>query len=191
MTLQYDSVVFSDLQFLSLLGKGTYSSVFLCIKKQTQVFYALKIVSKNKIINHNLQESLILEKKILLQVDHPFIVKLVKTFKDDTKIYFLQEFVNGICLYEALQTLNLLDSISVRFYTANLLLILDHLHEHFIVYRDLKPENLMVDEDGYLKLLDFGTAKIINRRTYTIVGTPQYIAPEVILGKGYGVSADL
>mmetsp|Transcript_3225 Transcript_3225/g.2968 ORF Transcript_3225/g.2968 Transcript_3225/m.2968 type:complete len:145 (+) Transcript_3225:1-435(+) len=64
------------------------------------------------------------------------------------------------------------------------------MHERDIVYRDLKPENIMIDEEGYPKLIDFGTAKIIQGRTYTIVGTPHYMAPEVILGKGYGISAD-
>ena len=191
ISLQDDSIALSDLFIIKLLGKGTFGNVFLCIKPQSRSFYALKAVSRKNISTHSLQEGIILERKILMQIDHPFIVKLVKTFKDPSRIYFLQEYVQGVGLPEVLRILNLLDSASTRFYAGALILILEHLHLNNIVYRDLKPENIIVDEDGYLKLLDFGTAKIIQGRTYTLIGTPQYMAPEVILGKGYGFAADL
>ena len=93
-------------------------------------------------------------------------------------------------LFDVLRELNLVSDRDSKFYMSCMILILEHLHDRDIIYRDLKPENVMVDEDGYLKLIDFGSAKIVNGRTYTIAGTPHYMAPEVITGKGYGVAAD-
>ena len=189
--LQDDSIALNDLVLINMLGKGTFGNVFLCANKLNKELYALKSVSRKKIICHRLHESLNLERKILLSIEHQFIVKLVKTFKDDKRIYFLLEYVQGLCLHDVLRILNLLNTPGSRFYCSCLLSILEHLHANSIIYRDLKPENLMVDEFGYLKLLDFGTAKVIKNRTFTVVGTPQYMAPEIILGKGYSFAADL
>lgn len=77
-----------------------------------------------------------------------------------------------------------------RFYIANVVLMLEHLHSNDIVYRDLKPENLLLDDLGYLKLADFGFAKQLSGRTYTLCGTPPFLAPEVICGSGHGKAAD-
>ena len=93
--------------------------------------------------------------------------------------------MRGIDFFDALRIKGLLNPAEVKFYVSVIVVILEYLHERMIVYRDLKPENIMIDEDGYPKLIDFGTAKIIEERTYTLLGTPQYMAPEVILGKGY------
>jgi cGMP-dependent protein kinase 1 len=191
ISLQDDLISLSDLIILKKIGQGAFSEVFLCMKSQTKMAYAIKGISKTNILKHSLQQSLVLERKILLEIDHPFIVKLIKTFKDDNHVYFLQEYVNGVNLYEVLRVLNLLNSNDCRFYTACIVSIMEYLHQRSIIYRDLKPENLIVDENGYLKLIDFGTSKIINSRTYTVVGTPQYMAPEIILGKGYSFSVDL
>mmetsp|Transcript_13728 Transcript_13728/g.2198 ORF Transcript_13728/g.2198 Transcript_13728/m.2198 type:complete len:205 (-) Transcript_13728:1009-1623(-) len=135
-------------------------------------------------------ENLVLERDVMLLLDHPFVVKLVKTFKDAERVYFLMEFVRGLDLFDALREIGLVTGPNAKFYTASLILILEHLHSHEIIYRDLKPENVMVDKDGYIKLIDFGTARIIKDRTFTIVGTPHYMAPEVIKGKGYFMEAD-
>jgi cGMP-dependent protein kinase len=139
---------------------------------------------------YNLHENLFLEKNVLMQLDHVFIVSLVKTFKDEKRFYFLMEFVKGMDLFDALRKIGLLSDDDSRFYVAALMLMMEHLHERNIIYRDLKPENVMVDEEGYPKLIDFGTAKIVANRTYTVIGTPHYMAPEVILGKGYNTTVD-
>ena len=167
-----------------------FGNVFLVARKEKHSLYALKTVDRKKIEKYEIEANLILERKVLLQLDHIFILKLVKTFKDDKRVYFLTEFVRGMDLFDVLRELNLVSDLDSRFYISCMILILEHLHDRDIIYRDLKPENIMVDEEGYLKLIDFGTSKIVNGRTFTIVGTPHYMAPEVIIGKGYGVSAD-
>jgi cGMP-dependent protein kinase len=117
-------------------------------------------------------------------------MKMVRTFKDSSRLYFLLEFIQGMDLFDVLRELGLLNDLDTRFYTACILVIIEHLHERDIIYRDLKPENIVVDEEGYPKLIDFGTAKFIKGRTFTIVGTPHYMAPEVVTGHGYSTSAD-
>ena len=189
--LQDDNLSIKDLILVKLLGKGTFSNVFLSINQKTNTAYALKGVARKIITNYQMQENLGLERKILLKVDHPFIVKLVKTLKESQRLYFVLEYVRGNGLFETLKILDLLKNEGYKFYVGSLLLILEHLHERNIVYRNLKPENIMIDEEGYLKLIDFGTAKIVDGKSFTMVGTPHYMAPEVILGKGYSFPADI
>lgn len=191
MQLQNDKINLSDLIVVKLLGKGMFGNVFLVHNSETNVYYALKTVNRARAIFYDICENLVLERKILLQVDHPLIIKLVKTFKDPFRLYFLMEYIQGIDLFDTLRELGLLNNESSKFYTACLVLIFEHLHEHGIIYRDLKPENIMIDLNGYPKLIDFGTAKILENRTFTLVGTPHYMAPEIINGSGYGFGADI
>jgi len=191
LELQDDTVTLSQLTVVKELGKGMFGEVNAVIHKTKGTFYALKTVSRRKIRAYDMFSSLQLERQILLEIDHLFIMKLVKTFKDDARIYFLTEMVDGMDLFDVLRKLGLVKEADTKFYAACLLLILEHLHERSIIYRDLKPENVLVDEQGYLKLVDFGTAKVLKGRTFTTIGTPHYMAPEVILGKGYGLSADV
>ncbi len=112
-------------------------------------------------------------------------------------IFFLLEYVIGEDLYSVIREIGLLNTYDAQFYTANMILILEYLHSNKIVLRDVKPDSFMIDEQGYLKLIDLGIAKNLknqenqNFRTFTIIGTPHYMAPEIISGKGYGTSADL
>jgi cGMP-dependent protein kinase len=189
--LQDDDISLNDLNIVKVLGKGMFGIVFLAIHKIKHRLYALKTVSRRKITSYELQEYLTLERKILLQIDHILIIKLIKTFKDDKRIYFLTEYVRGKDLFSILIDMGLLKDEDAKFYTSCLLLMLEYLHERDIVHRDLKPENVMVDEEGYLKLIDFGTAKVVEGRTYSRLGTPYYMAPEVITGDGYNTPADI
>ena len=127
----------------------------------------------------------------MLSVDHTMILKLIKTFKDEKRVYFLTEYCEGIDLFDAIRKLGTLQNKDARFYVACLLLSLEHLADRNIIHRDLKPENVIIDELGYPKLIDFGTAKIVTNRTFTIIGTPHYMAPEIISGKGYSSSVDI
>ncbi|OMJ75567.1 hypothetical protein SteCoe_25263 [Stentor coeruleus] len=188
--LQDDNISLADLVCVKILGKGMFGNVFLVADKNRSRLYALKTVSRKKIERYEIQENLVLERKILLQLDHSMILKLVRTFKDSRRIYFLTEFVRGLDLFDVLRQLNLVSDRDSKFYIACLVLMFEHLHERDIIYRDLKPENVMIDDEGYPKLIDFGIAKIVQGRTYTVVGTPHYMAPEVITGKGYGLAAD-
>ena len=131
-----------------------------------------------------------MKNKILARIDHPFIMKLVRYYEEEYKIFFLTELVKGDDLFNALNYLNILDKTQGMFYFGSLLLITEYLHLRNILYRDFKPENIMIDETGYLKLIDFGAAKIIKDRTYTIIGTPSYTAPEVYIGEGYSYTSD-
>lgn len=190
MALQNDQIQLNDLRHLRFLGKGTFGNVHLTRDVSSKAVYALKTVSKRKILFYDLYENLQLEKQILLKTDHPFIMKLVKTFKDNKRIYFLTEYIPGMDLFDVILARPKLAPEEIQFYLGALTLALEHLHERKIVYRDLKPENVMVNGQGYPKLIDFGSARILHGHTYTLLGTPHYMAPEVITGKGYGVAAD-
>lgn len=188
--LQDTNVALNDLQVIKTLGKGMFGIVFLVIHKTKKQFYALKTVERKKVHRYHIHENLILERRVLMQLNHILIMKLIKTFKDAKRVYFLTEYVKGQDLFEVLRQMGLINENDAKFYAACITIILEHLHERDIIYRDLKPENVMIDEDGYPKLIDFGVAKISQTRTFTVVGTPHYMAPEIIIGKGYGIGVD-
>lgn len=117
-----------------------------------------------------------------------------RSFKDQTYIYFLEEYIKGMELFDVIRDIGLLNTYDSQFYIGSLILCMEYLHLNNIIYRDIKPENIMIDEKGFMKLIDLGTAKHLknkNGRTYTIIGTPHYMAPEILTGKGYTYSVDL
>jgi len=189
--LQDDSIELKDLYFVKELGSGNYGSVSLVYCEKNNYMYAIKAISRKHINYEHLHHNLDLEKGILLKVDHPFIVKLVKCLKDDNNIYFLMEYLKGKELFDVIRDIGLLNKSQTLFYSASMLTAINYLHERKFIYRDLKPENIIVIHNGYIKLIDFGTAKKISDRTSTIIGTPHYMAPEVILGEGYSFQIDL
>ena len=189
--IQDEKVRLNELIVVRLLGKGMFGKVYLVRTPGTSHLYALKAISRRKIDKFAIQEHLLLEKQIMLHVDHPAITRIVKTYKDSKRVYFLLEYVHGLELSVVLRHVGLLSNIDSQFYVASIMQVLQYLHERDILYRDMKPENVMVDSNGYIKLIDFGTSKLVQGRTYTLVGTPHYMAPEVIVGKGYGKMADL
>ena len=130
------------------------------------------------------------EKRILAMCDHPFLLNLAASYQDEDELYMLIELALGGELFSILRERNKFDEPTSRFYAANVCAAFEYLHDMKIVYRDLKPENLLLDAQGYLKVVDFGFAKIINDRTWTLCGTPEYLAPEIILNKGHNQAAD-
>jgi len=138
------------------------------------------------------QTALATERSILAELDHPFVIKFVRSFRSDRYVYFLMEVVTGGELLEALEHLGLLKKKPAQFYIASILLALEFLHDKRIAYLDLKSENCLVDHQGYLKIIDFGIAqRIKSSKCHVVTGTPNFMAPEVILGKGYTCAADL
>ncbi|GAB5353385.1 hypothetical protein AAMO2058_000032100 [Amorphochlora amoebiformis] len=180
-----------ELKIGGLLGKGSVGSVHV-VTAPNGSKYALKRVSK-KSMKHSQDRYLKSEENLLKRANHPFIIKLFQTFTSPFgDVSFLLELCSGGELFYLLQARNVFDFATTRFYAASVVLMLGHLHERGIIFRDLKLENLMLDARGYLKLVDFGFAKQIGPldRAYTRCGTPDYQAPEIIEGKGYGLGVD-
>lgn len=192
IALQNTNFELADLIVDRILGEGTFGIVKLVRHYTTNTRYALKCVDRESIVEKQIQEHIRIEREILLENEHPFIIKMVRTFKDRKYLYFLMELVTGGELYEAIRTIGLLSTAMSQFYLGSMILALESLHQRNIIYRDLKPENILLDAQGYLKLIDFGCCKkMAKSRTFTLLGTPHYMAPEVIIGKGYSLSVDL
>jgi len=183
-------VILSDYELTTTLGTGSFGRVLLAKHKKTGEFFAMKRLKKADIIKLRQVDHVISENNILSNIDHPFLVGL-KGFSQDTRyLYFLMPYIAGGELFTYLRTEQKLGEEHAMFYTAQVCLMFEYLHTKDIIYRDLKPENILIDGDGYLKLTDFGFAKYCETRTYTLCGTPEYLAPEVLLNKGHGKPVD-
>mmetsp|Transcript_35865 Transcript_35865/g.48149 ORF Transcript_35865/g.48149 Transcript_35865/m.48149 type:complete len:803 (-) Transcript_35865:204-2612(-) len=186
------SIKFKDLIKFRILGVGTFGKVWLVSHKKTGTPYALKMLNKREIIGHHQVEGVIREKNIMSSIEHPFVVNLICTFQDDRSLYMLIELVQGGELFSVIhtETRDGVPNANARFYAACILESLSHLHHRHITYRDLKPENILIDSLGYCVLVDLGFAKIVMDKTYTLCGTPEYLAPEIILSKGHDKGVD-
>lgn len=175
------------------LGTGSFGRVRFATHVGTQQHYAIKMLRKSDVIKYHQVEHIKSEKQILhalSQDQHPFIVNLAASFQDPCYIYMIIECVIGGEFFSHLRNAMKFDNRTSKFFAAHVVLIFEHLHSKNIIYRDLKPENLLLDKEGYLKITDFGFAKIVTFKTYTLCGTPEYIAPEVLLNKGHGKGVD-
>lgn len=122
--------------------------------------------------------------------NHPFLVNLIGYSQDERYLYLALEYIAGGELFTYLRNIGRLDNNHSRLYAGQITLMFEYLHSLNVIYRDLKPENLLIHPDGYLKLTDFGFAKVVEGRTYTLCGTPEYLAPEILLNKGHGKPVD-
>ena len=158
--------------------------------KRTNELVALKILIKSKIIDSKLTTHIFNELNILSNLEHPSIISLLGTTHDDKYLYLFLEFVPGGDMFTLLKAENKFSLDKAQFYAGQIVFVLDYLHSKNIVYRNLKPENILINKNGYIKITDFELSKEIKDRTYTMCGTPGYLAPEIILNKGHGLSVD-
>ena len=186
------TVSLEDFQVMKVLGRGSFGKVTLVQYKKTGEYYAMKSLKKDVLLDQDQVESTILEKKILQSLDHPFLVGMVFCFQTEERIYFVMPFVRGGELFQHLRATKFFPEEKVKFYAASIGLALDYLHSKGIIYRDIKPENILIGENGYLKLIDFGMAKIVKNgeKATSFCGTPEYLAPEIITGEGHNRAAD-
>ncbi|KAK0135487.1 cGMP-dependent protein kinase 2 [Merluccius polli] len=183
---------FDSLEVIATLGVGGFGRVELVKVKGEDMTFALKVMKKQQIVDNRQEEHIHSERRILAESRSPFIVKLYRTFKDNKCVYMLLEACLGGEIWSLLRDRGCFDEMTAKFCVGCVTEAFHYLHRSGVIYRDLKPENLMLDAEGYVKLVDFGFAKKIKsgQRTWTFCGTPEYVAPEVILNKGHSFSVD-
>lgn len=187
------SLCVDDFELLKVVGKGSFGKVMQVRKRDTGKIYAMKVLKKQTLVARKQVAHTKTERKILEDIDHPFIVHLKFAFQTDTKLYMILEYFTGGELFFHLKTNGRFAEERAKFYAAEIVLALECLHHHTIVYRDLKPENVLLDADGHIRLTDFGLSKegvTLTNPTHTFCGTPEYLAPEVIHGQGYSLPVD-
>ena len=182
-----------DFEKIKLIGKGSFGEVFLVRLKSNDQVYAMKALDKKTIISYEQEEHTKAERDLMVKVNCPFIVDIKFAFQDKINLYLITEFMQGGELFFHLFREKKFKNEKVKFYLIEIILAIEFLHKKNMMYRDLKPENVLIDKDGHIKLTDFGLSKILSKekeKTYTICGTPQYLAPEVLTSDGYDDSVD-
>lgn len=185
----YDIGSLADLVPVCCLTNSAFASITLAVSANSDT-YALKSLSKAKIQTQSLEKAVLMERNVLLRLQHPLIPRLFKTFQDSGYIYFLSQFTAGECLFDVMTERGVFTLSETRFLAGAMVLIIDHLHERQVLHRDLKPEHFLLSPCGYLYLTDLSSAKYCEK-TNSVTGTPQFMAPEVIMGKMYGAAVDL
>eukprot|EP00304_Pavlova_gyrans_P007297 CAMPEP_0206058624 /NCGR_PEP_ID=MMETSP1466-20131121/47096_1 /ASSEMBLY_ACC=CAM_ASM_001126 /TAXON_ID=44452 /ORGANISM="Pavlova gyrans, Strain CCMP608" /LENGTH=527 /DNA_ID=CAMNT_0053433921 /DNA_START=24 /DNA_END=1604 /DNA_ORIENTATION=+ len=193
----------SDFTLGRVLGEGNYSRVFLGTLAATGQQVAVKVIEKRKLERYKKQAEALMEKHVLSSCSHPFMVRLHHTFQDPTCLYLCTEYVPGGELWNKSHKTGVRQSLAV-FYASELLDVLEYLHAKEIVHRDVKPENILIAADGHIKLIDFGTAKMLGenapatsgnfkfgRNFKEFVGTAEYMPPEAVNNQPADYRADL
>ena len=188
-------LTYNDFQPIKLLGRGSFGEVILVRLKSTKKVYAMKILDKKILKMKKQQNHTKTERDLMVKINSPFIVNIKSAFQDDTNLYLVSEFMQGGDMFFHMHDgqIVIFSHDKTRFYILELVLALESLHKNNMVYRDLKPENILLDSKGHVKLTDFGLSKILedeDDKAFTLCGTPQYLAPEVLLKKGYDKMVD-
>jgi len=190
--IPFNKVKKEDFDILKVIGRGGFGKVFMVTFRFSKEIFAMKVLRKDFLIEMNAAINTRAERDILRNVSHPFIVKLHYAFQDESRLYLVMDFVNGGQLFFHLREHTFSEDLA-RFYTAELVLALEHLHNMDIIHRDLKPENILLDSEGHVVLTDFGFAKANIRdgsATQSFCGSIEYMAPEMVKGISYGKGVD-
>jgi len=179
-----------DFDLQRTLGTGSFGRVHLVRYKATGHYYAIKVLKKAEVVRLKQVEHIINEKTILEKTHSPFFVNMVATFQDSLNLYMVLEFIMGGEMFTYLRKFQRFPNHIAKFYAAEVVLGFEYLHSKDTIYRDLKPENILLDGRGHVKITDFGFAKYVPDITWTLCGTPDYLAPEIIQSKGYGKAVD-
>jgi serine/threonine protein kinase len=186
------AVSMDQFDIISVIGRGCHGKVMLCSYRATHELVAIKSLQKSKLIEAQRLDTVISERNLLTLCDHPFIVQLKFAFQTASKFYLGLEYAPGGELFYHVQKNGNLPLHNIRLYMAEIALAINHLHSLGVVYRDLKPENVLLDANGHVKLTDFGLAKSLpqNSKTDSICGTAEYTAPEMVKGEPYSFPVD-
>ncbi|TYZ65344.1 hypothetical protein PybrP1_012668 [[Pythium] brassicae (nom. inval.)] len=181
-----------DFELLSVIGQGAFGRVLLVRHIATSKIHAMKMISKRVLIERESVHYIRTERDIMTKILHPFVISLTYAFQTESKVYLVMDYQPGGELFSYLREEGTFTEDTVRFYLAEMILALEHLHSHGIIHRDLKPENVLISRAGHVKLTDFGLAKQYEegQELLTMCGTKEYMAPEMLLGKGYDSAVD-
>ena len=187
-------ISYLDFEPLKLIGTGSLGRVILVRYNYNNNIYAMKELSKAKIKLNKQEEHSKAERDLMVKLNSPFTVNIKFAFQDESKLYIVSEFLQGGDMFYHIHhsTIHLTEE-TVKFYIIEIILGIEFLHSNNVIYRDLKPENILMDSEGHIKLSDFGLSKLLESpkdKAYTLCGTLQYLAPEIIKNKGYDKSVD-
>ncbi|CAD8070349.1 unnamed protein product [Paramecium primaurelia] len=185
-------VCLRDFEFIRCIGMGGFSKVYMVREKRSGQFYAMKLIEKISIISQNKQNIIQNERDLMSNLNHPFIVKIQYAFESRRYLVFVLEYCSGGELFFLLRKVKRMNEEQAFFYFAEICLGMKHLHDKSIIYRDIKPENILIDFDGHVRIADFGLSKQLDQEiAYSFCGSPEYMAPEMLLKQGHNLQLDL
>lgn len=193
LKFSYSKVGPKDFRGLMQLGKGSFGEVYLAEMLSTKEMFAIKVLRKEKVLSNNLVRYAFTERNIMMNITHPFIVKLHHSFQTPEKLVFVMEYCPGGDLGTHIAKEKSFSEEKAKFYLAEVVLALEELHKHGIIFRDLKPDNVVLDADGHAKLTDFGLSKegaIEGQLTKSFCGSVAYLSPEMLRRTGHSKAVD-
>lgn len=187
---KFHSLTLNDYELGDTIKIIPHGRIKTARSRRTNELIVIKILKKSSIIKSNQIQHVLNEMNIIQNLDHPSIIKFLSFYQDDKYLYSAFEFLPGGDLFTLLKAENNFTLDQSQFYLGQVIFALEYLHSKKLIYRNLKPENILINKNGYIKLSDFELVKQLDDRTYTLCGTPGYMAPEIILNKGYGLGVD-